>query len=171
MLKGTVSRDFLLLVFFMNQFPQAPDYTIRAVSIFFRKFVEIFAAQGLPPVSLTPVAKGKNLQSENFYDFFWTPYRYIFFFKSILSFQQFDNCSHCLPPASFTPVANLPPVLLIPVANCHWRCWHRWRICRRFHLVANLPPVSTMLAKWWTNLPPMLLIPVVHLGLRITPRI
>ncbi len=34
-IKGTVSRDFLLLVLFMNQFPPAPDYTIRAVSIFF----------------------------------------------------------------------------------------------------------------------------------------
>ncbi len=33
--KGTVSRDFLLLVFFVNQFPQAPEYTIGAVSNFF----------------------------------------------------------------------------------------------------------------------------------------
>jgi hypothetical protein len=30
-----MSRDFLLLVFFMNRFPQAPEYTIRAVSNFF----------------------------------------------------------------------------------------------------------------------------------------
>ncbi len=29
---------------------------------FFRKFLEIFAAQVAPPVSLTPVANGKNLQ-------------------------------------------------------------------------------------------------------------
>ncbi len=29
----------------------------------FQKFDEIFAAQGAPPVSLTPVANGKNLQS------------------------------------------------------------------------------------------------------------
>jgi hypothetical protein len=29
--------------------------------------VEIFAAQGLPPVLLTPVANGKNLQLENFF--------------------------------------------------------------------------------------------------------
>jgi hypothetical protein len=35
-------------------------------------------------------------------------YRYIFFYKFILSCEQFDNCSHCLPPVSFTPVANLP---------------------------------------------------------------
>jgi hypothetical protein len=34
-IKGTVSRDFLLLVFFMNQFPPAPDYHIRTVSNFF----------------------------------------------------------------------------------------------------------------------------------------
>jgi hypothetical protein len=33
-----------------------------------------------------------------------------FFFKLILSCQQFDNCSHCLPLVSFTPVANLPPL-------------------------------------------------------------
>jgi hypothetical protein len=29
-----------------------------------RKFSDIFAAQGTPPMSLTPVANGKNLQSE-----------------------------------------------------------------------------------------------------------
>jgi hypothetical protein len=33
--KGTVSRDFLLLVFFMNQFPPAPEYPTRTVSNFF----------------------------------------------------------------------------------------------------------------------------------------
>ncbi len=33
-----------------------------------------------------------------------------FFFKFILSCQQFDNCSYCLPPVPFTPVANLPLV-------------------------------------------------------------
>jgi hypothetical protein len=47
----------------------APDYTIKAISIFFQKFAEIFAAQGAPPVSLRPVANGKNLQSEKFYLF------------------------------------------------------------------------------------------------------
>jgi hypothetical protein len=45
-------------------FPQAPEYTIRVVLNFFKQFVEMFAAQGSPPVPLTPVANGKNLQSE-----------------------------------------------------------------------------------------------------------
>jgi hypothetical protein len=45
-------------------FPKAPDYTVS--SNFFRKFAEIFAAQGAPPVSTTPVINGKNLQSEMF---------------------------------------------------------------------------------------------------------
>jgi hypothetical protein len=35
-LKGTVSRDFLFLVFFMNQFPQAPEYSIETDSNFFK---------------------------------------------------------------------------------------------------------------------------------------
>jgi hypothetical protein len=61
-LKGTVSQDFRLLVFFMNLFPLAPEYTIRAISNF-RKYAEIFTAQDAPLVSLTLVANGKNLQS------------------------------------------------------------------------------------------------------------
>jgi hypothetical protein len=32
--KGTVPPEFRLLVIFMNQFPTAPEYTIRAVQIF-----------------------------------------------------------------------------------------------------------------------------------------
>jgi hypothetical protein len=47
---------------------------------FFRKFAEIFAAQDAPPraaqgapVSLTPVANGKNLQEEKVLLFFFTP--------------------------------------------------------------------------------------------------
>jgi hypothetical protein len=56
MLKGTVSRDFLLLVFFMNQFPPSPRVFHLDRFEFFRKFAEIFASQGAPPVSMTPVA-------------------------------------------------------------------------------------------------------------------
>ncbi len=54
--KGTVSRDFLLLVFFMNQFPPSPRVFHLDRFKFFRKFAEIFASPGAPLVSTTPVA-------------------------------------------------------------------------------------------------------------------
>ncbi len=44
--KGTVSRDFLLLVFFINQFPLTPSVYLEGRFEFFRKFAEIFATQG-----------------------------------------------------------------------------------------------------------------------------
>jgi hypothetical protein len=56
LLKGTVSRDFWLLVFFMNQFPPSPRVFHLDRFKFFRKFAEIFVSQGAPPVSMTPVA-------------------------------------------------------------------------------------------------------------------
>jgi hypothetical protein len=40
--------------------------------------------------------------------------------------QQSDNCSHCLLRVSFTPVANLLPMSLIPVAICHRCRWYQW---------------------------------------------
>jgi hypothetical protein len=43
---GTVSRDFLIQVFFMN----------HLITKFFQKSVETSASQGSPPVSTTPVA-------------------------------------------------------------------------------------------------------------------
>ncbi len=50
-IKGTVSQDFVLLVFFINQFPPPPPQgPNRTVMNFFRKFTEIFASQGAPPV-------------------------------------------------------------------------------------------------------------------------
>ncbi len=51
------------LVFFMNQFPPIPRVYHEGRFEFFQKFTEIFAAKGLPPVSTTPVANAKNLQS------------------------------------------------------------------------------------------------------------
>jgi hypothetical protein len=51
-----VSRDFLILVFFINQFPPSPRVFPLDRFKFFRKFAEIFASQGAPPVSATPVA-------------------------------------------------------------------------------------------------------------------
>ncbi len=45
--KGTVSRDFRLLVFFMNQFPPSMKVYHYGHLEFFRKFAEIFAREYL----------------------------------------------------------------------------------------------------------------------------
>jgi hypothetical protein len=71
--KGTVSRDFLLLVFIMNQFLPHPRVFHLDRFEFFRKFAEIFASQGAPPVSTTPVANFPPVSAtpaENFYTIF-----------------------------------------------------------------------------------------------------
>ncbi len=47
---------------------------LRAILIFFRKFAEIFAAQGASPVSLTPVANEKKSSNWKKFNYFvWTP--------------------------------------------------------------------------------------------------
>jgi hypothetical protein len=89
-LKGTVSQDFCLLVFFMNQFPPSPRVFHLDRFKFFRKFAEIFESQGAPPVSTTPV--------ENLPPVSMTP-------------------AAKLPLVSTTPEANLPPVSATLVAN------------------------------------------------------
>jgi hypothetical protein len=61
--KGTVSRDFRLLVFFHESVSPKPLSMPLGCFEFFQKFAEVFPAQGLPPVSTTPVANAKNLQS------------------------------------------------------------------------------------------------------------
>jgi hypothetical protein len=62
-LKGTVSRDFLLQVFFMIHLPQAPDNNIRIISNFFensRRYSKVKVHA--PPVSTTPVANCRRYQ-------------------------------------------------------------------------------------------------------------
>jgi hypothetical protein len=54
----------------------------------------------------------KIFNQKNFNYFVWTALgcrvniSISFFFKFILSCQQFDNCVYCLPPASLTPVST-----------------------------------------------------------------
>ncbi len=190
-LKVTVSRDFLLKVFFSwITFPQAPDNHIWIISNIFensRRYSQVkvhhwcqwhqrqicnryqqHQRQILPPVSLvllTPVAN--------------------------------------LPPVSKIPAANLLPVSTTPVANCHryqrhqWQIcqrshWHRWQIIRTIsgcrHLKVNLKAkiyiyVSSTTQRWpnkinknfliqdFFHLPPVSLTPVENLELQISPRI
>ena len=112
LLKGTVSRDFLLLVFFMNQFPPSPRVFHLDRFKVFLKFAEIFASQGAPPVSTTPVDRCQRHRRQNCR-------RY--------KRHQRQICHRCqrhrrqiLPPVSLVlliTVANLPPVSMTPVAN------------------------------------------------------
>ncbi len=124
--KGTVSRDFLLLVFFMNQFPPSPRVLHLDRFKCFRKFAEIFASQGAPPVSTIPVA---NLPSVSA-----TPVaNFSTIFASVVDTADkfatgvndtggkfatgVNDAGGKLPSVSTTPAANLPPVSLTPVAN------------------------------------------------------
>ncbi len=127
-----MSRDFLVGFFHELVSPKPLMIPLGPFQIFcensqrYSQLKVCHRPQGVPPVSLTPVANGKNLQSENCFmisfphfwvvDLAYTVDKKIL--KFILSCQQFV-CSHCLPPVSFTPVANLPPVSLIPLAICH----------------------------------------------------
>jgi hypothetical protein len=53
--KGSLTRDFRLQVFFMNQCPPGPQVFHWSLFEFFHKFAEIFANNCLSPVSTTPV--------------------------------------------------------------------------------------------------------------------
>ena len=54
-IKGSLTRDFRLQVFFMNQCPPGPQVFYWSHFKFFRKFAEIFANYCLSPLSTTPV--------------------------------------------------------------------------------------------------------------------
>jgi hypothetical protein len=64
LLEGQCHEIFDFKFFHESVSPQAPAYPIRAVLNFFRKFSEIFAAQGAP--TLDTGGKWKNLPSEKF---------------------------------------------------------------------------------------------------------
>ncbi len=102
----------------MNQFPPSPwvyHYTLGQFWVVQRA-----------------VAIGKN---RNFNYFIWTPLGrrvniYINFCLQVHSkVSAAWYCSHYLPPVSTTTVANLPPVLLIPVAICHRCQQHKRKFC------------------------------------------
>jgi hypothetical protein len=94
--KGTVSRDFRLLVFFMNQFPQVPEYTIRAVSNFFENSWRYSQLKVHHRCQRHRWQMEKIFNHKSFNYLVWTPQ---------------------LPPVSLTSAANLPPLSLTPVAN------------------------------------------------------
>ncbi len=101
-----LSRDFLLLVLFMNQFPPSPRVFLSDRFEFFRKFAEIFAARHRWQME-------KIFNQKNYNNFIRSPLGirgniYINFCLQVL-FQVSAAwyCSHYLPPVSLTPVVHL----------------------------------------------------------------
>jgi hypothetical protein len=117
--KGSATR-FSTSGFFMNQFPPSPWVYQKGRFEFFRKFAEIFTAQGWPPVSLTPVAKENKLQSEIFLNnFVGTP---------------LDSRVNIYKNFAFMFTLRQPDIVPIVCQRCRWhrrqiyhRCrWYRW---------------------------------------------
>ncbi len=68
MLKGQYHEIFCFWYFSWISFHPAPEYSIKTISS--RKFAEIFAIQGAPPVSMTPVANnGSKVSKRNHKNF------------------------------------------------------------------------------------------------------
>ncbi len=136
-LKGQCHEIFCCWFFLWISFPPTPKCPIRTVSNFFensRRYSQlkvdhrcrwhrwqmknIFNQKNLNNFVGTPLDSTLNIYKK-------------FCLQVNFKVSAAWYCSHCLPLVSLTPVGNLPPVSLIPVAICHrWR-WHRRQICRR----------------------------------------
>jgi hypothetical protein len=104
-LKGQCHEIFRFWFFSSISFPPAPEYPIRTVSNFFRKFAEIFAAQGCQISSIRTILiilLGQLWIVE-------LTHIYIFVFKFTLRYLQPD----------------INPIV------CHRCQQHRWQICGR----------------------------------------
>ncbi len=122
-LKGQCHEIFDFWFFAWNSFPQAPEYTITTISIFFensRRYSRLEVHHRCP-WHRWQMEKFSN--QKNFNNFVWTPLGsrvnicihfclQVYFLVSAAWY-----CSHYLPTVSLTPVANLLPGSLIPVAN------------------------------------------------------
>ncbi len=69
-IKGSLTRDFLPQVFFVNQCPPGPLVCHWDRFDFFRKFAEIIANVCCSAVSTTPAIKEKKVFRYNFFSFF-----------------------------------------------------------------------------------------------------
>ncbi len=99
LLKGTVPRDFLPLVFF---FKLGPVDMPRNYLILFRLFAEIFDYFGASPVSTTPV-------SDTYcYCYCYMPRNYFILFRLFAEIFDYFGAS----PVSTTPAKNYSPVSL-----------------------------------------------------------
>ncbi len=137
-LKGQCHEIFDFCFFSWISFPQAPGYTNRAVSNFFENSRRYSQLKVNHRCRWHRWQMAKIFKLKNFNYFFWTPLgsRVNIYINFCLQVQFKVTaawyCTHYLPPVSLTPVANLLPASLIPVAICRRYRWHRRQICPRY---------------------------------------
>ncbi len=131
--KGTVSRDFLLLVFFMTQFPPHPSVFHLDRFKFIQKFAEIFASQGAPPVSTIPAANCHRYQRHR-----WQICRRCRWQRWQIM-ATISGCRHlkmnlkakidiCVYSTKGVQTKLLKFFCLKVFSICHQCRWHRWQI-------------------------------------------
>ncbi len=126
-LKGSLTRDFRLQVFFINQCPPGLWVSHWDHFEFVRKFAEIFANKCLSAVSTTPAKKDKNVEIKFFKLFCWE-----------LSLVHFTPKDWIFAYFIFLGEGKLILAGLF-IRRCRWhrrkicrRCrWHRWTVFRR----------------------------------------
>ncbi len=115
-LKGHCHEIFCFWFFFMNQFPPAPEYSIRTVSNFFENSRRYSQLKVDHRCRWHRWQMKKIFNKKNFNNFVGTPVDsrvniYIHFCLQVhFKVSAAWYCSHCLPPVLLTPVVNLPPV-------------------------------------------------------------
>ncbi len=137
-LKGQCHEIFCYWFFSWTSFPQASGYTIRAVSNCFENSRRYLQLKVCHRCQRHRRQMEKTFKQKNCNNFVSTSLGsrvniYVNFCLQVhFKVSAAWYCCHYLPTVSTTPMANLPPVSLIPVAICNWRHWHRWQICRRY---------------------------------------
>ncbi len=148
-LKGQCHEIFCFWFFSWISFPPAPEYSIKTVSKFFENSQRYSQLKVCHRCRWHQWQMEKIFNQKNFNNFVWSPLGsrgniYINFCLQVhFQVSAAWYCSHYLPPVSTTqaelenwwqnllplsliPVANLPPVYLIPAAICHRWHWHQW---------------------------------------------
>ncbi len=126
-LKGQCHEIFCFWFFSWGSFPQTSDYSIRAVLNFFENSRRYSQLKVCHRCQRHRWQMKKTFKQLNFNNFVWTP----------LGSRVNININFCLHvhfkvSAAWYCCHYLPPVSLIPVAICHRRRWHQWKICRRY---------------------------------------
>ncbi len=190
---GQCHEIFSFWFFSWISFPQAPEYTIRAVSNFFensQSYLQLKVDHRYQRHQWQICHQCQRHRRQNCRRCRW--YWWQICHRCRWYRRQF--CRRCrwhwwqilppvsrvllipvanLPLVSTIPAANFPTVSTMPVANCHRYQRHWQQICHRCRWL-YYPKVSQQIIKIFlieglSHLPPVSTTPVVNLELRISP--